>query len=285
MRSSRDPLRGFGSEPVRYRARVHPGRRPLATALAAALLGLAGHAGAESALRIEFPQSFGTVRAGTYDAERHRVGAAHLVAERLDDGNVRLFSESGITGGPRTVVTAELAPEPGGRWLELLLQESRSFDPDGTPLGLLRIDHRSRTGSCTPLSGDAETRTLELPAGDRVANVPMNLLFQPLVRGDAERIDFQFFLCGRGPRLVDFEATRAPANGSGTPREIVEIRFGPQLGPVLSLLAPSFLPRLAFWFDRAQPHRWLAHRIPLYRDGPEVLVVRDGIPPGWLADP
>jgi hypothetical protein len=258
--------------------------RLLAAALAAALLGLARHAGAESALRMEYPASFGTIPAATYDSERHRVGAAHLVAEHLDDGNVRLFSESGITGGVRTVVTAELAPEPGGRWLRLLLQESRSFAPDGTPRGHLRIDHRTRKGSCTAYSGHGGTRTLELPAEDRVANVPMNLFFLPLVRGDAERIDFQLFLCGGGPRLVDFEATRAPANGSETPREVVEVRYGPQLGPVLSLFARSFLPRLSFWFDRAQPHRWLAHRVPLYGGGPEVLVIRDGIPPGWLAD-
>ncbi len=258
--------------------------RPYAAALAAALLGLARHAGAESALRIDYPESFGTIPAATYDSERHRVGAAHLVVEHLDDGSVRLFSESGISGGARTVVTAELAPDPQGRWLRLLLQESRSFDSDGTPRGLLRIDHRTRTGSCTAYSADGGTRSLELPAEDRVANVPMNLFFLPLVRGEAERLDFQLFLCSHGPRLVDFEATRATANGSGTPRDVVEIRYGPQLGPILSLVVPRFLPRLSFWFDREQPNRWLAYRVPLYSDGPEVLVIREGIPPGWLAD-
>jgi hypothetical protein len=262
--------------------------RPLAAALAVTWLGFAPPAGAESALRMEYPASFGAIPAATYDTESHRVGEAHLVIEHQDDGNVRLFSESGITGGARTIATAELAPEPDGRWLRLLLQESRTFEADGAPRGLLRIDHRSRTGSCTPLSNgggsEAETRTLELPEQDRVANVPMNLFFLPLVRGDAERLDFQLFLCGGGPRLVDFEATRVPANGSQGPQEVVEVRYGPHLGPILSLVAPGFLPRLSFWFDRAQPHRWLAHRLPLYSSGPEVLVIRDGVPPGWLAD-
>src|SRR5262245_31510871 len=105
-------------------------RRRLALALCAGLLGLAGRAAAESALHVEYPESFGTIPAATYDAERHRVGDAHLVVERLDDGNVRIFSESGITGGARTVVTAELAPEPGGRWLTPL----RSRAPS-TPTG------------------------------------------------------------------------------------------------------------------------------------------------------
>jgi hypothetical protein len=258
---------------------------PLAAALAVALLlGQAASAGAESALRMEYPTSFGMVPAATYDAERHRIGAAHLVIENLDGGHVRIFSESGITGGARTVATAELAPVDGGRWLEPLLEESRTFASDGAPRGILRIDHRARLGSCSRPSGEGETRSLELPAGDRIANVPMNLLFLPLVRGDADRLDFQLFLCGGGPRLVDFEATRAPTNGSGEPGEVVEIRYGPQLGPVLALVAPSFLPKLSFWFDRREPYRWLAHRIPLYSDGPEVFVIRDGVPPKWLAE-
>jgi hypothetical protein len=231
---------------------------------------------------MEYPASFGAIPAATYDTDRRRVGAAHLVIEHLDDGNVRLFSESGIAGGARTIATAEL--EPNGRALQLVLQESRTFEADGTPRGTLRIDHRHRTGSCMGPGEAAEVRTLELPPQDRVANVPMNLFFLPLVRGDAERLDFQLFLCGGGPRLVDFEATRTPQNGSGRPQDVVEVRYGPQLGPVLSLVAPSFLPRLSFWFDRARPNRWLAHRVPLYGDGPEVLVIRDGIPPGWLAD-
>jgi len=258
--------------------------RLLAAALAAALLGSAPPARAESALRMEYPESFGAIPAATYDTERHRVGTAHLVIEHLDDGNVRLFSESGITGGARTVATAELAPEPDGHWLRLVLQESRSFEADGTPRGLLRIDHRSRRGSCTALSDGGATYTLELPEHDRVANVPMNLFFLPLVRGDAERLDFQLFLCGGGPRLVDFEAIRAPANGPEAAHDVVEVRYGPHLGPVLSLVAPAVLPRLSFWFDRARPYRWLAHRVPLYGDGPEVMVIREGIPPGWLAD-
>ena len=111
----------------------------------------------------------------------------------------------------------------------------------------------------------------------------MNLFFLPLVRGEAERLDFQLFLCSGGARFVDFEAVRAPAKGAA-PRPAIEIRYAPHLGPLLSLLAPHFLPKLAFWFDPAEPHRWVAHHVPLYGGGPEVYVIRDGIPPGWLED-
>jgi hypothetical protein len=257
--------------------------RSIVAALGAVLLD-AGTLHAESALRLEPPARFGAIPAATYDSHRDRVGAAHLVIEKLADGMVRLFSESGIEEGSRTIATAVLAPDVGGRWLRPILQESRTFERDGTPRGLLRIDHRARVGSCTPEDGGGPPRTLELPDADRIANVPMNLFFLPLVRGLVKQLDFQFFLCGGGPRLVDFQATRAPANGNDTPEAIVEIRYGPELGPVLSMIAPSFLPKLSFWFDRATPNRWLAHRIPLYSDGPEVLVIRDGIPPRWLSD-
>ena len=257
--------------------------RALAVALALALLA-AGPLHAKSALRFELPERFGAIPAATYDTHHERVGAAHLVMERLDDGKVRIISESGITDGARSVATAELEPESDGRSLRLLVEETRTFGSDGAPRGLLRIDHRARLGSCTRLDADDETRTLELPDPDRVANVPMNLLFLPLVRGSEERLDFQLFLCRGGPRLVSFRATRAPSNDHEGSQEIVEIRFEPDLGPLLSLIAPSFLPKLSFWFARAKPHHWLAHRIPLYSDGPEVLVIRDGIPPRWLPD-
>ena len=262
---------------------LHRRSRALASALAGALLA-AEPLHAESALRFELPDRFGAIPAATYDTQRERVGAAHLVMERLDDGKVRIVSESGITDGARSVATAELEPDADGRWLRLLVEESRSFDREGKPRGLLRIDHRARLGSCERLDADEEARTLELPDPDRVANVPMNLLFLPLVRGSEERVDFQLFLCRGGPRLVGFRATRVPSSGRDGSQQVVEIRFAPQLGPILSLIAPSFLPKLSFWFARAKPHPWLAHRIPLYSDGPEVLVIRDGIPPRWLAD-
>jgi hypothetical protein len=100
---------------------------------------------------------------------------------------------------------------------------------------------------------------------------------------------------------VRYPSSRAgPQRAAGAPRptsraslpgcchsdasQIVEIRYGPALGPMLSWIAPSLVPRLSFWFDRAKPNPWLAHRIPLYGDGPEVLVIRDGIPPRWLSD-
>jgi hypothetical protein len=236
-----------------------------AGSLAAVLAGAHG-ANAASALRMEYPDSFGTVPASTYDEDRRRVGDAHLVVERLEGGNVRLFSESGIAGGARTVAFAELAPVG-----------------DGRALGILTVDHRAGVASCTRSNGEGDVvKQIELGDGDRVANVPLNLFFLPLVRGETNRLTFQVFLCGSGPRLVDFQASLAPRKGRS--RGVVEVRYGPDFGNVVSMIARNFVPKLSFWFDTAKANRWVGHRLPLYGDGPEVYVIRDGVPPQWLGE-
>jgi hypothetical protein len=233
----------------------------------------------ESALRLDPPAVFGVVPASTYDEQRRRVGDAHLAIERMPDGRVRMSSESGFTGGARTSLALVLEAAEGGK-LQPILQESRSIDLDGRELGALVIDHRAGFARCLDPSG-AQRAQVPLPETDRVANVTLSLLLPPLVRGETDRIDFELFFCGLGTRFVPFTANRAPTNGH--PRHVVEVRYGPDFG-MASLMAQTFVPKLSFWFDASNPERWMAHRLPLYGNGPEVFVVRDGIPTAWLGD-
>jgi hypothetical protein len=238
--------------------------------------------GAESDLRLDYPHAFGVVAAATYDAKRHKVGKAHLVLEQLDDVQVRIFSESGFTGGARTVITSLLERvEPEGK-LRPVRQESRSFDPDGNSLGMLLIDHHDGVARCLQPDGTPRAE-IPLPEEDRVANVTLNLLFLPLVRRETREVRFKLFFCGLGTRFVGFTANLAPESANGNPNQAVEVRYGPDFG-FATLVAKSFLPKLSFWFDPEAPHRWMAHRLPLYGNGPEVFVVRDGVPTSWLAD-
>ena len=245
----------------------------------------ANTAHAESALRMVYPEVYGVIPAATYDMQRQRVGDAHLVVEKLDDGNIRLFSESGITNGARTIASAVLAPAEGGGSLRPVLQESRSFDPQGVMLGVLSVDHRTGMASCSKPNGDGmKVDSLPLPSSDRVANVPLNLLFLPLVKGEAEELRFQLFLCGSGPRFVNFVASVAPGAVDASGRRVIEVAYGPDFGRLVSLVARHMTPKLSFWFDPAAPHRWMGHRLPLYAKGPEVFVVRKGVPAAWFAD-
>jgi hypothetical protein len=248
--------------------------------LAAATLA-AGTGHAESELLMEYPGFFGPIPASTYDVDRRQVGEARLVIEELGNGNVRMSSESGFTDGARTLATAELVPVAGSTKLRPVLQESRSFDPDGNPLGVLSIDHVQGTASCRNPNGEMREE-IALPSNDRVANVPLNLLFLPLVRREKKEVTFQFFMCGGRAHFMDFVANLAPSSRNGKqPRNVVEVRYGPDFG-FATLVAQNFVPKLSFWFDPEAPHRWMAHRLPLYGKGPEVFVVREGVPTHWL---
>jgi hypothetical protein len=265
-----------------------PARRPIQIALcllAACLLG-ARTAQAESDLRLAYPEAFGAVPASTYDTNRHRVGAAHLVIERLDNHDVRIFAESGYDGGARQVSTALFAPSGDGRTLQPVLQESRSFYPNGSLRSTMTVDHRARTGTCGRSAPEGMTLDkIELPPRDRVANVALTLLFEPLAKGEEPRENFQLFLCEGGARLIDFEGhVERRDSGPHGPGSLVEVRYRPDLGPISSMVADYVVPQLSYWFDPTAPTPWLAHRLPLYSKGPEVMVVRDGVPTRWLTD-
>jgi hypothetical protein len=259
---------------------------PLRILAALLVSGIAAAAQAESELRFALPEGFGSIPAATYDDQGRRIGGAFVSIQRADGGLVRLLSESGFEGGARTLAVADLAPVNDGNALQLVRQESRSITPEGEPIGVLTIDHAAATASCARSEGDQTVvQEVALPALDRVANIPMNLLFLPLLRGEKKELSFQLFLCREGPRFLDFAASVAQrSNGHDGVGEIVEVRYAPDLGPFVSMLAQNFVPRLSFWFEGNSPYRWIAHRLPLYAKGPEVLVIRDGVPASWLAD-
>ena len=79
----------------------------------AAAPGAIPHARADSGVLLPYPPVFETLDAATYDLEGERVGEAHLVIERLDNGNVRMLSKTGFEGGARTILSTELAPVLG----------------------------------------------------------------------------------------------------------------------------------------------------------------------------
>ena len=103
-------------------------------------------------------------------------------------------------------------------------------------------------------------------------NIPLNLLFAPLVYDEVKQVDFQLFLCRSRPRLVDFRGAIAQR----TQRGFARVTYSPNVG-LLSVVARAFVPRLVFWFDPTASNPWIGHRLPLYSSGPEIVVLRDGI--------
>jgi hypothetical protein len=242
-------------------------------------LALCGAAEAGSALRVPPFADFGAVEAATYDESGVRVGPASLVVEKLDDGRVRVQGTSGFEGAPRTAVTALLEPAGDGSGLRPLRQESRSVDAGGQPLGVLVIDHEQRTGTCTP-PGGGDPLQVVLPESDRVANVLLTQLLQPLAAARTGTFDFEILVCRPEARLLPAQA-RVAASADG----LVEVVTAVQLGPLLTQMLGPFLPRISMWFDPDEAGRWIGQRMPLFAKGPTVFVLRAGTTPARLAAP
>ena len=269
------------------------------------LVGVAGGAPtarAESAIVLETRGGLEPVGATTFDDHGQAIGASSFEVTTDDDGLRRMKVRMEVEGGGRTLSEALLAPiagAMGGRAgavdhahtsperhaYRLLEQRSQATRADGVTLDLLVIDHLAGRVSCIPADADLDADTdpgrhLAIPEDDRIVNVPMQLLFEPLVMGETDAVHFQIALCRDGPVLHDMIAVRGPrAEHAG--REVVEVRYGPDLGTAMSWIASRLLPKFSFWFDGADGG-YLGHRMPLHTKGPEVLLVRQGLTPPAL---
>jgi hypothetical protein len=235
---------------------------------------------AESSLRLPLEDPFGKIPASTYDeANAKRLGDAKIEMVGLPNGNVLIVAFGSIQGAEALSLTAELEKTPDGGAMRPVWQHSHSWDAEGRTQGIMWIDHRTRRALCTPAEQtDEQMFEVDIPEPDLIANVPMHLLFWPLIRGETDHVEFQFLAC-KAHRIVPARATIAqhltPDDGSPP---LVEVRPELDLGPLLTPLARAFLPRFSFWFDPTLRSGWVAHRMPLFTGGPEVLIVRSGVP-------
>ena len=229
---------------------------------------------ADSLLRMTQPESLGSIDVATYDEHgAELVGPGFVAYEPAEDGLVRFVGLSGIEGAEQTKVTALFEPAPDGEMLRPVLQESRSLDAQGVPLGVMTIDHRLGTGTCHP-NGE-EARSVALPEDDRVANVILGQVLVPLAVAGRGESSFQILICRPTVRVVRVRA-RVRENAIWDKRDLVEIETGPDLGPMLNRLLGPWLPKVSLWFDGSEPG-WLGHRVPLFAKGPTVTVLRADI--------
>lgn len=238
---------------------------------------------AESALILPMPREFGDIPALTYGADNQLLGTGTLSINRIDKKHAQIRGEAILKAGGRTRFEAQLAILEDGSGLKLLHQESQSHNQEGRSMGVLHVDHAAGVATCAPPpDSDRETIVVKLPPNDRVANVGLSLLFQPLAAGKTNAVKFQILLCRDDPRLVDFKATIVARSAPKAEKQIVEIRYEPDLGAVIGWLAQAVIPDLSFWFDVTSAPVYLAHQMPIYAQGPEVIIVREGVSPAKL---
>lgn len=263
--------------------------------------GAASTASAESRFTLHAPQDFEAIGATTFDEQGHEIGRSSFEGDRDTDGTRHMRVTMSVEGGGQNVSQATFVPVPldaavagaseGARAgletsvdrvqeiaLRLVEQRSQATSADGKVFPLLVIDHQARRVSCIPANGDAsQAEHVEIPENDRVVNVPMQLLFLPMVRGEVDTLNFQVAMCKPEPVIYQMIAVRnEPVVRDG--RRIIQIEYGPDLGKTIAWLASRLLPSFAFWFD-ADTGEYIGHRMPLHREGPEILLVRTGLDP------
>lgn len=250
---------------------------------------------AESSAVLESLGDLEGVEATTFYTEGHAVGTSSFQVATEETGVRRMTVTMAIEGGGRNVSEAMLVPitntitarqnagqtvRPVGprQSFRLLEQRAQATRADGVAFELLVIDHEKGRVSCYPPDGDLTNgRHIDLPEDDRVVNVTMPLLFLPLVTGEVDSVRFQVALCRNGPVLHKMIAVRGPKSHHDG-RDVIEIRYGPDVGKAVAWFASRLLPKFSFWFD-ARDGTYLGHRMPLHRKGPDVVLVRRGLSP------
>lgn len=264
---------------------------------------------AESQVLLEADGPLEDIDATTFDSDGHAVGQSYFAIETEASGLKQMTVSMSIEGGGRNLSRATLAPIAaqvdgdearggGPTKLRLVEQRSQATRADGVSLDLLVIDHERGRVSCyppelsltSPDEGPVDLgapdlserdnppgKHAPLPAEDRVVNVPMQLLFRPLIEHRVDELEFQIAACNNGPVIHRMIAVRGPTRQRDG-REVVEIRYGPDFGKTVAWFASRLMPNFSFWFD-THDGGYLGHRMPLHRKGPEILLVRQGLTP------
>jgi hypothetical protein len=246
--------------------------RALGPLLALALLSIAPPAPAESQLTLAAPDPLGSFRGVVHDSEGRALGENRVENVLRADGRVYLRSEARVAGEPGNLLEAELEPIPGSALFRPLWQRTVMPLAGGRGQVELRVDHRTGRARCLR-AGEAPLE-VALAADERIANVPMNLALRDVAAGRQASVRFQLVLCEGWKRIVDVEVRAEPPPAAGA----VQLRFGFDLGArAVSALFRPFLPDIRVWMRPEPPNEWVAHRLPLYRGGPIIAIVREGI--------
>lgn len=229
---------------------------------------------AGSAVRFPLPGQYGEKAAIVYDDNGERIGQATVSMKKNDNDLVKIIVRIALDSGIKARMKADLKFSDDKKSLLLVFQETRTSNTEGHLINRMWVDHIRRKAVC--INAKNEKLYINIPDDDRIVNVPLNLLLKTVAAGDKDRVGFQTLVCGDDIKLLDTDVER---KATRTKTGIVETRYQFDLGLFLSVLATPFLPRISFWFESGYPNAWIGYRMPLYSNGPTVLVLRDDYSP------
>ncbi|HTT77637.1 MAG TPA: hypothetical protein VMF50_16865 [Candidatus Binataceae bacterium] len=203
------------------------------------------------------------------------IGEVHFRVTQSDDGAVTVRSDARYDNGDYDSEDDHLIPRPGGGPLKQISFSHSFFYRDGKPERSSEADFATGLGSCTINdNGHAEvTRsTFNFPA-DTYAGAPVVIPLRNQLMKKAGVVDFHYFTCIPGPRLVTVRATAgSPAPWKYWPGEVVEVDVQPSFGWLTSIISP-FLPTVRAWFDPSRDWYLVGVESARFYRGTRILMV------------
>ena len=238
---------------------------------------LSGFLYAESTIHFPVPELYGEKTAIVYDDNDSKIGKAFLSMKKINPDAVIVVVRILLDSGLNAEMKANLKLTGDKKSLHLISQQAYTINDEGHFQNRMFVDHINEEAVC--INADNDKFHLQLPGRDQIVNVPLNLLLKAVAAGEEDKVVFQTLVCGDKIELLDTSVERAAIREK---TDVVETRYRFDLGVFVSLLAMPFIPRISFWFESGYPYAWVGHRIPLYSNGPTVLVLRNDYLPGDL---
>ena len=203
------------------------------------------------------------------------IGNVSFRISRSADGAVHVKSDALYLDGDFDSEQDYLVPGDGG----LLQQVSFShsfYHPDGTPDRSSQANFRTGHASCTTnLNGQAKIESADFRFGnDTYAGAPIVIpLRDALMSNAGQKLEFHYFTCLPGPRVVSVRALPyPPARWSYAQVPVVKVDLQPDFGWINAIIAP-FLPDVAAWFEPSRQWYLAGVTSARYYKGANILMV------------
>ena len=202
------------------------------------------------------------------------------------NGERTVASDASYLNGDYDSEEDHLIPAPGGGPLRQVSFVHSFFHRGGTPDRSSQANFLTGAASCTINgNGRPNVHTADFRFGaDTYAGAPVVIpLRAALLAQTARVIEFHYFACVPGPRLVSVRATAgtaAPWPFASAPA--VKVDLQPDFGWINAIIAP-FLPSVAAWFEPSRQWYLAGVESARYYKGPKILMVASPEPP--LAGP
>jgi len=224
---------------------------------------------AKSSIRFPVPEVYGENTAIVYDDNDRKIGKALLSMKKINSDMVLVVVRILLNSGLNAEMKANLKLANDKKSLHLISQQAYTLNEEGHFQNRMFVDHINEEAVC--INADNDKFDMQLPERDQIVNIPLNLLLKTVAAGKEDKAVFQTLVCGDKIELLDTSVERTAIREK---TGIVETRYRFDLGVFVSLLAMPFVPRISFWFESGYPYAWVGHRMPLYSNGPTVLVLR-----------